>query len=517
MLKKIIFAGLLVLSQVLCAQVYNTKNLSPFTFLDSETILEENGEDVYGYLFLYEKDRINEMVHELEYVLLDKNLNRVTSDYFKQVRFNVFGVRNSTGIYYSKKVGNKLYLSIGEGFPQSDNITSELGIISMQTLDLATFRLSDPVIIKDYKYSGAKPMDELSGNCFMTPTKNNGFIVYDEAATTAYRRNISTEMRSLKQLEKFTFFDLDFKEKWSFSYNPDHTEASFDVYRYLTGDGNDMIFKKFTFTNGLDKHPKLEYDVIDAQEGTKKFELKLHKDQFLLDVVDIKFESDKMVVFAALNEFNPDKIFQQNRITGYIKLILDRKDGKELSADYFIWSALSDKYKIDKYGKIQDYGFIHFHDFTRLSNGNTIVVGEGFVSGGKTLVLDLFLFVFDPEMNIVDFAKIDKFKNTLYFQNTYGKKIAKSGAFDFLFKQRIEKDNYVFFYRDNEKAIDESLLNSKWILGITKFVDGNFDYDKIALTAKDKKIFPYKAKNGYVLLREINENGTELRLEKINY
>lgn len=160
---------------------------------------------------------------------------------------------------------------------------------------------------------------------------------------------------------------------------------------------------------------------------------------------------------------------------------------------------------------------MHFHDFTRLSNGNTLVAAEGFVSGGKTLVLDMFFFVFDTQMRIIDFGKVDKFKNSLYFQNTYGKRIAKSGAFDYLFKEKIGEDKYAFFYRDNEKQMEDSMMDSKWILGIVIYVDGVFGTEKIPLSAKNKKIFPYKAKNGYILLRETGPSGTELRLEKINY
>lgn len=130
----------------------------------------------------------------------------------------------------------------------------------------------------------------------MTPTNSNGFVVFDKSAVTAFRRNISSEMRSLKQLGRFTFFDMDFQPKWAFDYNEDPSAASFEVYRYFTGEGNDIIFKKHTFQTGTDKNPEVAYEVFDLQNGTHKFEFKLHKDQYLLDVVDFKFEPDQMIV-----------------------------------------------------------------------------------------------------------------------------------------------------------------------------------------------------------------------------
>ncbi len=61
------------------AQVKDLGELSSGKYLDSRIVYNDDGDDVYGYLLLYENDRKSKAVYELEYVLLDKNLNKLTS------------------------------------------------------------------------------------------------------------------------------------------------------------------------------------------------------------------------------------------------------------------------------------------------------------------------------------------------------------------------------------------------------------------------------------------------------
>lgn len=510
---------MLLFTPLLFSQAKNISTLSLYDFLDSRIIYEDNGQDVYGYFLLYQKDQVNQNVFDLEFVLLDKNLNKVASDSFQQVRFNVFSIRGSTGIYYAQKIGDKLYLSIGEAYTQTRGIASDLGVISLRILGLNDYKMSDAFLLKDNSSVANKNnvIDEFAGNYFMKPTKNNGFIVFDEPAISSYRRTLTNSMESLKRLQRLTFFDFNMQARWSKDYNEVQSDASFLVYRYHAGDKNDLVLKKYKFMTGVDKNPIQSYEVVDATDGATKFELPSSKDQYLLDVVDIKFEIDQIIFYAALNEFNPDKIFKQGSITGYLKLVFDRKSGKELSADYFLWNSLADKYKIDRYGMIEDYGFLHFHDFETLKNGQSLVVAEAFQSRNITLVLDLFIFVFDEHMKIKDFIKVDKFKNSLYLKNTNGKNLAASGAFDYLYNQNLKGDDFIFYYTDNEKQLKEPTLNSKWVMGAITYIDGVFGFEKISLKGQHGNIYPVKAKNGYVLLKEGSVEGTMLRLEKINY
>ena len=109
--------------------------------------------------------------------------------------------------------------------------------------------------------------------------------------------------------------------------------------------------------------------------------------------------------------------------------------------------------------------------------------------------------------------KVDKTKNMSNIA-AWGPILQNSGAFDYLYSQKLEGDNYAYFYTDNEK---NSTRNPKWILGVITQVDGKYSYEKIPMTTEKGQIYPVKAKNGYILLREVSDKKSTIRLEKINY
>src|SRR6478672_6058221 len=72
-------------------------SLSSNKYLDSRIIFEENKEDVFGYFVLYEKDQTDKKEFLLEYYVLDKNLNKITSGTFSHHK-------NSTMFYNTEVI-----------------------------------------------------------------------------------------------------------------------------------------------------------------------------------------------------------------------------------------------------------------------------------------------------------------------------------------------------------------------------------------------------------------------------
>jgi len=73
------------------------------------------------------------------------------------------------------------------------------------------------------------------------------------------------------------------------------------------------------------------------------------------------------------------------------------------------------------------------------------------------------------------------------------------------------------FYANNEKEGKRGKKKPDYKLGIVTYIDGKFENEKISLKTSDGQIYPMKAKNGYIMLREVSNNDVEFRLEKINY
>src|SRR5574343_933311 len=86
-IKKIILFFFLT-SFSLQAQIQKISDLSNNQFLDSKIIYDNNGEDVWGYFLLYKGDKKSKSIQEYQFVILDKNLNKVGSKDRKSTRLN---------------------------------------------------------------------------------------------------------------------------------------------------------------------------------------------------------------------------------------------------------------------------------------------------------------------------------------------------------------------------------------------------------------------------------------------
>jgi hypothetical protein len=90
---------------------------------------------------------------------------------------------------------------------------------------------------------------------------------------------------------------------------------------------------------------------------------------------------------------------------------------------------------------------------------------------------------------------------------------------DYLFSQYLnDGKDVVFFYRDLQK--DAVTREKNWNLFINTLIDGKFNQQVIPISSpKNYIIFPYVAKQGYIMLQEYNKEAryNQIRLERLNY
>lgn len=520
-MKKTIVLLFILLGSALNAQIQKLSELSSAKLLDSKIIYEENGEDIYGYFFLFQKDQTQKEELLLEYSLLDKNLNKITSGTFLHPINSGFMFKTSVAIKSVVKNKNQLYIITGETMTVL-GMTATMNGFNMvigafyRALDLTTFKLGNPFSYVDFNKIDDFVLSKKTFNKnstypqFFEPTNCNGFLLKQTFKSSDIQDLYKGE--TIK-FQEFRFYDKDLNEKWAYKYNQDDKGKSFYKYELIASEGTNLIFCKYLYEKPKDNKPKLSLEVIDSNIGLKKFEANLDDAQNLFAVYDVKLDGNILTVYAATNDPNRKEEFKYNKITGYAKMEFDATSGKELNRNFFKWDALADKFKIDEFGEIKSYGFIEFIDFKATKDGKTIVIGEGYDPGSSSKILDLFVFVFDQKMKLIDYKKVEKVKNKFQNLNASGRTINVIGAFDYMYSQKLPDDGYVFYYTDNEKKGLGSNKHPDWILGIVTYVDGKIDTQKISLKAKEDNIIPIKAKKGYILLRDDNE----LRLEKINY
>ena len=119
---------------------------------------------------------------------------------------------------------------------------------------------------------------------------------------------------------------------------------------------------------------------------------------------------------------------------------------------------------------------------------------------------DMVVIITDENFKINDVKVLPKDKSNYSYS-------------DYLFNQYLNgKKDIVFYYRDYQK--DEN-KDKNWNLFINTIIKGKFNQEKIQISSKQDKymIFPYPAKDGYILFFEYNKKDkyNQIRLEKLNY
>lgn len=528
---KKIFSLLLILTfSHAFAQVQKLREFSSGNFIDSRIVYEENREDVFGYFLLYEIDRQSKEIYDMEYIILDKNLNKITSGIFTQSVYKHFLMKTGARLTFVKKIKNEIFFGLHDNLKHDlyvdTKIESDFFHERYRKINLDDFTFSKEFVFKnsepidnDYKSGDSFKISDLEDNQSIYPTNSEYFVIF---ASSEYKAP-SVQFGGINYLEKikttvksFSVTDSDFNILWSKEINFDKKDLG--VYRYRASDATTLILQK-KIVNKKIKELR-SYELYELASGKFIGEISEKDPNYKMSQFKLKFSGDKIFVYNYLYELR-DKNYEHEKTLGYARLIFDKNSGKELKRDYLLWENLGQHITFKgKFGEIPKYGKLHFQDFIQLENGNTIAVAEGYTKARNSKVLDFYLMEFNTDMKVKHFRKVEKTTNISKYELT-GQQIYNRRDFDFYYSQKMdEDDNYVFLYSNNEKE-GNSLKRKKspsWVLGIVTYVDGEFNVDKLQLTTEDGMIMPMKAKNGSILLQEYSEkNGMEMRLEKINF
>lgn len=517
-MKKIISLFTLLLAYLVFSQVQKLHELSQGKMIDYAIIYEDGKDDVFGYLLLYEFDRKSKEVYELEYVVLDKNLNKLTSSTFLQGMYSNILLNFKIQINSIKKIGNEIIIGLHDY--DSNSARPKINY-RYRRLNLDDFSFSTEFIIREFKVSDKeyKPGQvtrvlDLWDEQSFSPTNGDYFLAF---ATPEHNPkiggNISKTRRSIKS---FAILDKDLNVVWKKAINTQEKGKEYDFYSYWESDKSTLILQKEKF-DSKEKQP-ISLEIYNINTGSLIDEILLNDPNYGLLPETVKIIGEQIVIFSRMFELKKDKY--DEKCLGYSKLILDKNTGKELRRDYLPWEKFAPHLILDKYGKINQYGKILPQEFVYLENGNTLMIAEGYNQKKSSEILDLFAVEFNPDLTIKFLKKIDKNKISLKQIDQSGISLFRYGFFDYLYQQKLNNNgDHVFFYANNERegSRNTKRKNPNWILGIVTYVDGQFNFDKLQLTTGDSQIYPGKAKNGYIQLFEVGNNNAEMRLEKINY
>jgi len=487
------------------SQKYSFDQLVDFQLLDSGPITSKN--EVQGYYLFFKKDQLDETTSEFIIKILDQNLNELTNKEFTAAA----GTDIEALVFNGKSI-------LIKQFTNNDG-----------TLD---FKINNMNIAGEFIEMGSESLKV---------GKYSRSLVYgvpDKGFVNIYGTD--------KQKAIVEYYNND-ERAWSYE-TPD--SIKWEEMDYLTAYENKVIFSSFRsnkVTSGGDYFLK----TFDIDTG-----------ELLYDKVMTFYGYDHKIDRGFVNP-----LLEEIWISGdYFDKGSDEKDinskglfvmkispeGEILDSDYVPWDGKIERYsKTYKKGKIKE-GNIYVHDFVFLKDKQVFGIAEQYrksfrawglaetvITAGtaarlaKVDIGDVLVFRFGNNAKLVETKRNRKpskrvlperglFGGLLIPGKSIGQVMDDQNAYDFSHLS-VDNDNEFFtvFYGLQEeltrKQKKQYKRDGRYILRTVTYKDRKWTKDKFYLTdgKQESLINILPAKPGYVLVYEISEDYTGLRLEKL--
>lgn len=545
-MKKTLLFLLVLLSTTMHSQVVELKKLSTGELVQGQPLFNRAQDDIYGYFFIFKKDRLDKKEFLYEYSLLDKNLNKVLSGEFTEVLGSFGRAIEVNGIYREGYISFKI-----------DEMYSEYTAkirTRYRVLDIKENSLSEAFVLSEdlEKVYNEEPKSAKKSTVFTFRPNSFGYglntPVEDNSDRGLFAMNPNVLRDAPSRARDIYYFDSQLNPVWSYAYNANATKKQYEeVYflnnknysdfvvgrRFYSGSKNETLLEKGQVFNSFLFFDKATGKLINefSPFGTKEASGKQAKDA---SNINVYVQSDKKVVFLdrIMSTKNKKFVLDEEKVIGFSKSEYDILTGKELSRHFFTWDKLAQHLPINENGYINEKGepntYLYFHDAILKPNGNFLFITEQYktltgtmmVAGSQGVKInDMILFEVDKDMNLVQYKRVAKeSKNIRNGVKMEGLTADLFGAFDYSGYQDLGDDRYLFYYFNKQKVGESG--RKQWILGIVSYEDGAFKEQKLPLKSSDgSELSIVSAKNGYIMIIERfkdKKKGTEIRLEKVN-
>ena len=209
------------------------------------TTLFDSAHDLYGYFYVYKLDAKDKKTINYEFVVLDKNLNKINNGKFEGFKSTAFleSTFNDCTLMGDNLIIDKLYVSYSQG-------VTYILLNTFQIISLKDNSVSKEKQFKNNEFVDVDLTKLKSMKLYMDKSRfyinaysnkyNSGFFVTDENSA-----------------KETTFFDSNLEKKWTYAYNNTDTLKNYysdfkfrllkDNVIYATERYNDKISKKKTF------------------------------------------------------------------------------------------------------------------------------------------------------------------------------------------------------------------------------------------------------------------------------
>ena len=492
-------------------------NVYSVTLRNAGPIVEH--EEIKGYYFFYQSDKIDRNTNEYTLQILDANLNKI-----KDIKFQD-----------SKKI------TLMESSYNGSSLVFQFYDEAQNLLD---FRLYDMAGKKTYTYS--KVLDRRSEAYFKNTPKLGG----EEASENKNVFDLESGFLSvvpLREGKNYTyevnFYASDKRRSWTF--NPIE-DGKFTTAQYLGATDSIAVIEVLTKERAMSKEMVSTLVGINLQNGRKAFEIQTKEGGNKVYPMNISTLQTGNGFLVMGPYFEGDDRVLQDKSLGMAVWRMDGK-GKILSSKYISWSSDVGKFlKTDQRGRIADIGYVYFHNLFQTEDGKVFAIGEGYkktasalgitttvltamagggrgVSTAKMKITDMVVLQLNDQFGLEAATVYDKYNNNVELPSGYdfltphtlALMLKTYGSFDYTFTQMGKnRSSFMSGYTDFEKGKDYRGLTFNSI----SYYDGKITTDKIELKTKASTLRVLPAKPGSVLLLEYfkRDKRMDLRMEKVN-
>jgi hypothetical protein len=484
---------------------------------NSGAIMENN--QIKGYFFLYQSDKIDYTRNAYTLQVLDENLNKVRDIKFEDSK--------DISLLEAAYNGNTLAFL----FQNKD----------LKTLDMKVYGLDGKL-----KYTYSREYDRKTAelmNQYKTMHTDEGTNQNVHSLGDGGYASILPVREGKMRTYQVEYFSSLQKKQWS--YTPDEEEERYSFAEFLGSTDSLILLEVLKKNRALSGKMSSHFIGINYVTRKKMFDLANENDEYNFvpsTVIPVEGKGEMLLIGSY---YDKDDNVAKDFSKGLAFYTINSK-GKIVSKAYNSWEGDMSKYlSLNAKGKVENFGYMYIHKVIYNGNGKYFVVGEGYKrqasAGGialtalgmmaghyggpgvtKIVVTDMIVM----EMN-------DKFKinGAKIFEKTQNNAIASSasdyssqhmlamymkmnGSFDYEFTTGEPlSDNFSICYSDWVRTGEYKgkTFNSIRYNG-TKFVE-----DKIELKSKatSTKVFP--GKPGSVMIMEYfrKDKKLDFRLEKI--
>src|SRR5690625_1206723 len=518
------------------AQMQQIGELSSGKVIDFKPIIDDDDSDIFGYLFLYQLDHLSKEEFHLRFVVLDKNLNKISSTDFKENSYQGFWGSSRIEINLAKKMNEQLIIGLNDNVYDNPAVDAMVRYAYLSdylhpryyTLDLEDFSLSSQFQFIENKKENVV-YDESEKNSLwdfkfdqtIYPAANQSYVIFAQSnydPPKVFLNHSEQRKRVKRGTRAFSLLNENFEEQWNAAINQDEDNAG--EYSLEISDRDVLVMKKENTEDNAAWQDQLT--VYDAQTGKELYKFSNLDDSYKMTNNKTNIVGNRLIIYNQIFEIDQKKL-KNNKQLGYARIVLDKTTGEEQSRQLLLWSDFEPHLTFkNKYGKVKarGYGRLYAEDFISLQNGETIIVAEGYKNWKKPRVLDCYTIKLDENFKIVDSHK-EELKSRKIKRKSQDINFSENGYFNYQYTQKLDQnpdsEAYDILCRDNDEKIKRG-VDADWYLGMIIYSDGEFHKDELKLTHEDYRTYLEQAKIGSMLLiDDYPDSGVNMRLENINY